>query len=67
MSQRLSVEKTLRTPETTCENILSTDPDALTQAKFASALALVFFGHDICTSCEGAGRATKHANHKHDT
>ena len=52
--------------ETTCENILSTDPNALTQPKNSSTLALVSFGHDIFTACKGTGRATKHANHQHD-
>ena len=52
--------------ETTCENILSSDPTAPTQATKSSALALATFGHDICTSCNGTGRATHHANHKRD-
>ena len=66
MSQRLSVDAMLRMLDTTCENILSTDPDALTQAKSSSAHALVSFGHDICASYKGIGRATKHASHNHD-
>ena len=64
IQQRLSIGKMLRMLETTCENILSADPDALIQTKDSSALALVSF--DICTSCKGTDRATKHTSHKRD-
>ena len=56
----------LRMLEMTCENILSTDPTALNQNTNSSALALVTFGHDICTSCKGTWRSPKHTNHQHD-
>ena len=65
MSQK-SVNEMMRMLETTCESIPSPDPTALTQANNSSALALVSFGHDICTSCKGTGRAPKHTNHQHD-
>ena len=54
----------IRMLEATCENILSTDPDALIPTKDSSALAPVSFGHDTCTSYKGTGRATKHASHE---
>ena len=58
MSRKLDVNEMLQMLETTCENILSTDPTALMQAKEPSALALASFGRDICTSYNGTGRAT---------
>ena len=66
MSQKPFVNEMLRMLKTTCENILSTDPTALTQAKDSSALALVSFGHDIGISCKGACRAPKNTNYQHD-
>ena len=66
MSPKLYVNEMLRMLETTCENILSADPIALTQARDSPALALVSFGDDICTSSKGTCSAPKHTNRQHD-
>ena len=54
--------------ETTCETILSTDPDAPTQGtgRYSFALVIAPFRQGICRSHKGAGRTTAHANHTHD-
>ena len=62
MSQKLDIDEMLHSLETTCENILATDPTALTQDTNSSALTLsATIGHEICTSCNGTGHAPKHA------
>ena len=66
MSQILSVGEMLRMLEATCENILSTDPTALSPNTNSSALALVTFGHNICAACKGTVRSPQHTNHQHD-
>ena len=66
MQQRLSADGMLRILGVTCEKVLSTEPDAPTQAKDSSAPAPVSSGHDSCTSCKGTGRAIRHADHKYD-
>ena len=66
MSQRLNVGEMLRILETTCENILSTDPTALNPITNSSALALVTFEHSVCAACKGTGRSPRRTNHQHD-
>ena len=55
----------LRMLETTCENILSSDPTALSPNTNSSALALVTFGHNICAAYKGAARSPQHTNRQH--
>ena len=66
MPLSISTEEMLRMLEATCENILSTDPIALTQNTNSSALARATFGHDTCAACKGTGRSPKHTNRQHD-
>ena len=67
MSQRLSLEEMPRQPGMTCENILTSDPAALTPGTNASVLALATTHNDTCTICNDTGHTKRQQNEQTKT